>query len=330
MYGIITENQFKNEESSKNKIFDISLLKIYFILLACSFVLIYYHYIYQGNYLAIQMTYASIWPILMILIGLSIFKAKDILSFIIGIGFVIFALILTLTSIFISSSSIVNNEISNIFSSNESDKLAVDMNFMSSKINIDSIDNPEFKLDFISNYDTLNSSNYIDTNNVQNINIDQNIFPPGIGAYNKNTDIVFPTDVPIGFKMGFNLSSIKADFSNITLESGAIKINNSILDMVIKDLNMDEDVVLEIDSNFSIIDITISKDIPVILSYSSNLSQGEFMGIAKNSNRSNVYETVITNNVTDTEVLSDENTTDTKKLIINLNSNISRIKVTQK
>jgi hypothetical protein len=325
MYGIITENSVKNNELTKNK-FDINFTKLYFIFLIMSISYIYYYYIYQDNILSIQMEYTSIWPILLILVGLSIFKAKNLLSFIIGLGFVIFALALTLNAIFINASDIINVMASEDVSINASSKLTLAMNFVSSQTNIESSENDVLKLDSLSNYDQLQLSSYTDTNNVKNINIDNKLFPIGFGAYTKNSDIKLPNEIPISLQINTNLSSIKANLYNMKLESGRMKFNNSIVDLVIKDINLSQDVVLDINSNFSIMNVIIHKDIPVTVLYSSNLSQSEFLGLNKTSNTSNVYQTPIQENGADSEELLKES----KKLIINLDSNLSQIKITQK
>ena len=100
--------------------------------------------------------------------------------------------------------------------------------------------------------------------------------------------------------------------------------------MVIKDINLDEEVILDISSNLSRLNIIISKDIPIIVSSSSSLSQTEFLGVTKNANNANVYQTLIQDDASDELLSSEKSKKESKKLIINLSSTLSQIKIIQK
>lgn len=333
MYSIIIDNK-PEEESFKSHDIKINFGKLYLFLLIFSTALIYYYSVYQDNYLTILIPYKVLWPVSIILIGLSMLRAKNTAAFSLSFFITILSVGITITSIFVYPSSMQNNIFTSLIPINDTKGASFDIKLISTQAKISSEVGTIFRGDFVSNYDTLISNNYMDENKIENIKIEQNFLPPGLGAYTKSSDIILPTNIPTVFKMVFNVSSIRADLSNIKLESGAIKVNNSILDMVIKDIDLDENVTLDMNSNFSFIDIVISKNIPVILSYSSNLSQSEFIGIDKSTSSSNVYQTSVQETPSGQESSPDlgskEEVKEPNQLIINLNSNFSRIKVTQK
>jgi hypothetical protein len=95
--------------------------------------------------------------------------------------------------------------------------------------------------------------------------------------------------------------------------------------MVIKDINLEEDAVLDVNANLSTLNIIVSKDIPITISNSSRLSQNEFIGISENSNDSNFYQNLTQYDSLESELSQKE----IKKLIINLSSTLSQVKVTQ-
>jgi hypothetical protein len=208
----------------------------------------------------------------------------------------------------------------------DSSGIATDIELVATQAKIKSDDINIFKGEAISNYDKMSFSNYRDSNNIENIKLEQKLFPPGLGSYTKNSDIVFPTSVPISFNIDSKLSYIEIELSKLKLRSGAIKSNTSNVDLVIKDIGLDEEVVLDISSNLSRLNIIISKDIPIVLSNSSSLSDTKFLGINKNDTNSDVYQTVIQDD-SSKELLSSE---ESKKLIINLSSTLSQINITQK
>ena len=333
MYSVIMDNK-PEEESFKSRDIKINFGKLYLFLLIFNVSLIYYYSVYQDNYLTILIPYKVLWPVSIIMIGLSMLRAKNTAAFSLSFFITILSVGITITSIFVYQSSVQNNSFTSLIPVKDAKGISFDIKLISTQAKIRSEGGTIFRGDFVSNYDTLISNNYMDENKIENIKIEQNFLPPGLGAYTKSSDIILPTNIPTVFKMAFNVSSVRADLSNIKLESGAIKVNNSILDMVIKDIDLDENVTLDINSNFSLIDIVVSKNIPVILSYSSNLSQSEFIGIDKSTSSSNVYQTSVQETRSGQESSPDlgskEEVKELKQLIINLNYNCSRIKVTQK
>lgn len=341
MYSVIIDNNLE-EESSKNRIIKVNFGKLYLILLILSFALIYFYGIYQSNYLTILVPYRVLWPVLIIFIGISMLRVKNTGAFSLAFFITTLSVGITITSIFTYSSNIQNNINTSIIPIKDTKELAFDINFTSTQAKIISEASNIFKGNFSSNYDTLISSNYMNENQVENIKLEQNSLPPGIGSYIKSSDIIFPTSIPIELKLNSNLSSLDINFNNIKLKSGDIKLNNSVFDMIIKDINLNDDVVLDISSNLSRLNIIISKDIPIIISNSSGLSQTEFIGVNKSDGSSNVYQTLVQESIPDQDSYSDEiseiepNTEqekeikESKKLIINLKSTLSSIKITQK
>jgi len=73
MYGKYNTN--KEESISSKKEIKINLVIIYIFLL--SIAIIYFSYLDKDNYLKIRMPYTILWPILIMLIGISIFRVKN-------------------------------------------------------------------------------------------------------------------------------------------------------------------------------------------------------------------------------------------------------------
>lgn len=324
MYSVIIDN--KLEESSTKRSIKINFGKIYLFLLMFSVSLIYFYSVYQSNYLSVFIPYRTLWPISIIFIGISILRAKNTASFSIGFFITTLSVGITITSFFVYSSNVEINTSNSIIPIMDSSGIATDIELVATQAKIKSDDINIFKGEAISNYDKMSFSNYRDSNNIENIKLEQKLFPPGLGSYTKNSDIVFPTSVPISFNIDSKLSYIEIELSKLKLRSGAIKSNTSNVDLVIKDIGLDEEVVLDISSNLSRLNIIISKDIPIVLSNSSSLSDTKFLGINKNDTNSDVYQTVIQDD-SSKELLSSE---ESKKLIINLSSTLSQINITQK
>jgi hypothetical protein len=329
MYSVIIDN--KLEQASNQNYIKFNFGKLYLILLILGIGTIYFYSVYKNNYLSIFIPYRVLWYICVIFIGISILEAKNKISLIIGWFITILSVVITISSIFVYSSNINSNVYDNTVPILDAKMISSYINLVSTKATIKSENTNAFKVGFTSNYDMISFSNYKDENRVNNIDLIQNSFPPGIGSYNKNEEIVFPNNTPISFKINSNLSMIEADLSELIVNDGSIKTNNSIVDIVIKDINLANDIVLDINSNFSIFNIVISKEIPVILSNSSSFSQTNFIGLSKDLNNSNTYISNFmkdnsSNNLSQSEDINQES----KKLIINLTSTLSQVKVSQK
>jgi hypothetical protein len=333
MYSVIIDNNLE-EESSKKRSIKINFGKIYLFLLIFSVSLIYFYSVYQSNYLSIFIPYRILWPISIIFIGISILRAKNTASFSIGFFITTLSVGITIASFFVYSSNVENNISNSIIPIMDASGISSNIELLATKANIKSEDVNIFKGEAMSNYDELISSSYRDENNIENIKLEQKLLPPGIGSYNKNLDIVFPTNTSISFNINSNLSYIGVDLSNLRLKSGYIKANTSNINMVIKDINLEEEVILDINSNFSIINMIISKDIPIIVSSSSSLSQIEFSGLENSNRGSNIYQTInqenLQNQNADMNDTLEEKPEEMKKLVINLKSTLSQVKVSQK
>jgi hypothetical protein len=318
------------EKVSKKRDIKVNFGQIYIFLLIFSGSLIYFYSVYQNNYLSIFIPYRILWPISIIFIGISILRAKNTAAFSIGFFITTLSVGITITSFFVYSTNVENNVSNSMIPIMNASGISSNIELVATQAKLKSEDINMFKGEVISNYDKINFINYRDQNNIENIKLEQTLFPPGIGSYNKSSNIVFPTDIPISFNINSNVSSIDIELSNLKLKSSSIKSNNSNIDLVIKDINLDEEVILDISSNLSRLNIIISKDIPIIVSNSSTLSQTEFLGIIKNPNASNVYQTTIQDYSLEELFSSEKSQEEAKKLIINLRSTLSQIKITQK
>ena len=320
-----TENEYKS--SSKNEL-KIDLTKVYIILLLLSITVIYFYSVYQDDYLKILMPYNILWPITLIVVGISIFRVKNTASFSIGFFITSLSVGLTIVSIFVYSSSIDNNLYTKLIQSKDIKQISANINLVATDLKLRS-DNNLFRADFNSNYDKVNLKNYKDENKIENINLEYKGFPPGLGSYFKSSDIFFPRSIPTTFNIKTNFSIAKVDLSYMKLISGNLDIQNSQLDILVKDLDIDSEAKLNITSRLSNINIDITKDIKIDIINTSEFSQVDINGIEKDNSNDKLYSTEEYN-----ETASDDNTNkdmpNKKKLLINLQSNLSNIKITQK
>lgn len=323
MNSVIIDNDL-DKKSSKKFYIDINFSKVYLLLLILIGVLIYFYLVYQNNYLLILMPYRVIWTIGIMVVGISIFSVNNIIDLTIGLFVTLLVVGLTISSIFISSANAINNTDNSTISTQDASSIFSDINLVAVESKIKSGKTSIFKSSFFSNYDKIIVSNYRDENKIENIKIEQKLSQPGIGAYKKTSDIIFPNNTPIAFRINADFSSIETDLDSVQLESGYIKTNGTFLDMAIKNIKLEEDVVLSINANWSILNLVIDKDIPIIVSNSSSLGQVKFIGINENPNAPNVYQSNISNDT------SKDETKEIKKLIINLSSTLSQITVTHK
>lgn len=323
MNSVIIDNDL-DKKSSKKFYIDINFSKVYLLLIILIGVLIYFYLVYQNNYLLILMPYRVIWTIGIMVVGISIFSVNNIIDLTIGLFVTLLVVGLTISSIFISSANAINNTDNSTISTQDASSIFSDINLVAVESKIKSGKTSIFKSSFFSNYDKIIVSNYRDENKIENIKIEQKLSQPGIGAYKKTSDIIFPNNTPIAFRINADFSSIETDLDSVQLESGYIKTNGTFLDMAIKNIKLEEDVVLSINANWSILNLVIDKDIPIIVSNSSSLGQVKFIGINENPNAPNVYQSNISNDT------SKDETKEIKKLIINLSSTLSQITVTHK
>lgn len=330
MYGMLPENYVDDNISKIKNELKVDLTKIYWILLLLSGGVIYFYSVYQHDYLKLLIPYTVIWPISLILVGISIFRVKNTASFSVGFFITSLTVGLTIVSIFVYSKNIKDNLDTKLIQFKDTKQLALNANIVATKATIKSDNKNIFLGDFSSNYDKANISNYKDENKIENIQLTQKAFPPGLGSYHKSTTIAFPTVIPTSFNMKINLSRVSTDLSGMNLISGIFDIQNSQLEMTIKDLDIKDESKLDIKSRLSNIDLVISKDIEAEIIRNSDFSQVKFDGIKQDSANKSIYRTNINSQEEIQGNVEDNKKIDKKKLIINLNSTLSNIRVTQK
>jgi hypothetical protein len=341
-------NQNESQLENRNKI---NLGVLFLILFLISGVFIYIYSGFEYNYLKFLFSYSMIWQISLILVGLWMFKIKNIIDLSIGFLFVIFSLSLITISIFNYQFSIKDNTQNNLIQTDSVNKIIADTNFVFSEINVNSGEINKFSFDFKSNYDMAKFEQYKDDEQSQIINLNQKLFPPGLGMYNKSNELFLPKSTPFIFNTKSNLSNLKFNLSNTKLVSSNIEISNSQLQIKVDNLDIQGESILNLKSIFSIVDIQVSKNIQIILTNSSKLSFNSFQGIEKDNSNSTKYKSAWvpmqynsasnsdsnlykTEQKTIDDELSNEIKTKSinyqKTLIINLDSTLSRIKISQK
>ena len=330
MYGMLPENYLNENISQTKNELKINLTKVYLILLLLSGGAIYFYSVYQDDYLQLLIPYTVIWPISLILVGISIFRVKNTASFSVGFFITSLTVGLTIVSIFVYSTNIKDNLDTKLIQLKDTKQLIVNADIVATNATIKSDNRNIFLGDFSSNYDKANIINYKDESKIENIQLSQKSFPPGLGSYSKSATIAFPTVIPTSFNMKINLSRVSTDLSGMNLISGIFDIQNSQLEMTIKDLDIKDESKLDIKSRFSNIDLVISKDIQMEIIKNSDFSQVSFEGIEQDNTNGLIYRTNINSQDEIKEKPEDEDKINKKKLIITLNSTLSNIRVTQK
>ena len=332
MYGIITEDYVDNKNNNKSNELKINLAQVYLILLLLSGGVIYFYSVYQDDYLQLLIPYTVIWPISLILIGISIFRVKNTASFSVGFFITALSVGLTIVSIFVYSTNVKAHLDTKLISIKDTKQLALEINLVATDAKIKS-DNKDILVgDFNSNYEIAKINNYKDENKIENIQFSQQAFPPGLGSYNKSSNISVPKSIPAIYDINMNLVRSSIDLSGIKLISANFDIQNSQVELTIQNLDVKNDSKLDIKSRLSNIDLVISKDIEVNLINTSDFSQVKFEGMVmqnKDKDKS-TYKTDINIQGKTKSESEDKNMTDKQKLFINLNSTLSNIKITQK
>jgi hypothetical protein len=307
------QNKLENNTNQQKDI-KINLGLIYFLLLLLSIGIIYFYSLNQNYNLKLLIPYTLLWPIAIIIIGISIFRVKNTAAFSVGFFITTLAVGLTIASIFTHSNNVENYNNNNLASINEASSVSTKIILSFNNSIIKSVDDKFFKFNLQSNYDLGDYKNYRDDNNVENIYLEQKLFPQGIGAYYKSSDISLPRLKPIALDLDFNLSNVDLDLSGLNLKSGYIKSTSSTLNIKINDLDIDGDTVLGVASTVSDINIMLAGDMNILISNSSTLSSTEFIGIDKDTSKSSIYKV-------------EKRQNNDKRLILNLTSNFSRVKV---
>jgi len=325
MYGVITED-YTESQNDKNKTNElkISLAKIYLILLLLSGGAIYFYSVYQDDYLQLLIPYTVIWPISLILVGISIFRVKNTASFSVGFFITSLSVGLTIVSIFVYSTNVKNNLETKVIPIQDFKQLVLDIDLVATKATIKSDDKNLFLGDISSNYDKADIKYYTNENNIENIQLEQNSLPPGLGSYSKSTNIILPKAMPTNFDAKINLSIVSIDFSEMDLSSSIFDIQNSQLEIKIDDLKNNNSKI-DIKSRFSNITLLISKDIQVDMVDNSEFSSIEFEGMEKDNTNNSIYRTNISYQLGANEKLVNK-----KKLVINLSSTLSKVTIIQK
>lgn len=310
MYRIKNINLEENYKKHKN--IKINLGQIYILLLSISGFIIYFYSVYKNDYLKLIIPYTILWPISIIFIGISIFRVKNTAAFSLGFFITTLSVGLTITSVFVYSYNIKDYMNTSLFSTNDIKSINTKINLVDTNGTIKVEDKNLFKADFYSNYDNGKYSNYIE-NNINNIILEQPLLPSGFGSYDKSSDIIFPISQPTSLDIKFNLSSADINLSKMKLLVGSINAKNSRINIIAKELDIDKDITIEINSFLSDIILTISGDTDIVLSNSSNLSQNKFIGFEQDSSNLNIYKF--------------EGSASNKKIMINLVSTLSRINI---
>jgi hypothetical protein len=293
------------------------LATLYILIVGISLGVIYYQGVYQNNSLYIYVPFTHIWPIVLIVVGLSIFRVKSPASLIVGVFLLIFAITITSFSVSIRKDAIESNTQTISSSMSGMKSINTDMSFNTTDI---SIKGGESDIDgkYISNYGILANSITTDKDSVRNINLQQLDIKPGFGLYSKKVTLIFPKNIPAIFDINANLSLLSLDLKDILLKSANFTLKGSEASINLDQI--EKESTLNITSNASRVTITIPSNIKVLLSTSHRFTTNDFIGLVQKGVDAKLYESSNYKDLDDNEE---------KTLGVNLNSTFSQIKVIQ-
>jgi hypothetical protein len=293
------------------------LATLYILIVGISLGVIYYQGVYQNNSLYIYVPFTHIWPIVLIVVGLSIFRVKSPASLIVGVFLLIFAITITSFSVSIRKDAIESNTQTISSSMSGMKSINTDMSFNTTDI---SIKGGESDIDgkYISNYGILANSITADKDSVRNINLQQLDIKPGFGLYSKKVNLIFPKNIPAIFDINANLSLLSLDLKDILLKSANFTLKGSEASINLDQI--EKESTLNITSTASRVTVTIPANTKVLLSTNHRFTTNDFIGFTQKGEDSKLYESSNYKDLDDNEE---------KTLGVNLNATFSQIKVIQ-
>lgn len=309
----------QEENVVKEPKYFINLGVLYILILSVLMIIVSVYGVYRNQNFVIYIPFVKIWPLLLIAVGLSVFKVRGSSSFSIGLFLTVLTLGLTIGSVFVQADTVKEqqNSITEQIQNTQSIKMNMEIN--STQLTIDKGQDNQATLDFISNYTTIDPNIYIDEKSVMNIDMKQLDFSPGLGDYRNELMMNIPSSNPLFMELNANLSDITLNLGDLLTQSLDISLTGSRASIQIG--KIESEGVLNITTMGSILDITVPQGINVLLSTSNTFTISNIVGLAKKSQESKVYESI---------VQSPSGDVSSSTLIINLNSMFSQVNLTQK
>lgn len=319
MASNLYNSELSEVQNKNNFIFKINLAWIYILLLIL--VLIYFYLGSQASYFSILVSFAKIWPIAMILVGISIFRVNNFSSFAVGLLLVFFLMAITISSIFVPKTLVKDVFYTQSVPVSGASEVDARINLILTKANFSNSNINVFKGNSLSNYDDLEISNYKDPSGSERITLNHDGLPDGLGSYSKNTDIIFPSSIPFSFDIKLILSKLESNFKSFTMTSSVLDLIGSNAEIVISDL--DKSSSINIKSTLSQVNLVIDDSINVTFSASSSLTQQEVVGFSPSTVDNRIYKSNRPEN------LETEQKDERPELVITLNSTLSKVKIIQ-
>ena len=307
------ENSVKEPKSS------INLGVLYILILAILMIIISFYGVYRNQNLVIYIPFVKIWPLLLIAVGLSIFKVKGSSSLSTGFFLMVLTLVLTIGSVFVQADSIQEQKSTFVERVQNTQSITMDMDINSTQLTVDRGEDNQAKLDFTSNYTTIDSNIYQDEKAVMNVDINQLDFSPGIGSYRNELMMNIPSSNPLSMELDANLSDITLNLGDLMIQSLDLSLTGSRASIQVG--RIESESVLNLTMMASVVDITIPQGINVLLSTSNTFTISNIVGLAKRPQESRIYESLVQSSSDDAPAST---------LLINLNATFSQANLTQK
>lgn len=309
----------QEENSIKEPKHSINLGVLYIVILIILMIIVSFYGVYRNQNLVVYIPFVKIWPLLLIAVGLSIFKVKGSSSLSTGFFLMVLTLGLTIGSVFVQADTIKEQRNTTIERVQNTQPVNMDMEINSTQLTVGRGQGSQVALDFVSNYTNIDPNIYIDEKSVMNVDVNQLDFSPGIGNYRNELMMNISPSNPLSMELDANLSEITLNLEDLIIQSLDLSLTGSQSSIQVG--RIESESVLNLTMMGSIVDITIPQGINVLLSTSNTFTISNIVGLAKKAQESRLYESIVKSSPEDTP---------SSTLIINLNATFSQVNLTQK
>lgn len=312
----------ENTDNETRFVKKISLVKLYLVLMLLVFSVIYFYSVYNGEYLSIFVPLTKIWPIAVILVGISIFQVHNTASFSLGFFIVVSLVSITISTIFLQSGLIKSLPYTSLTPISDINRIDTKINLILSQSVIEASNINVFRADSISNYDNVRVDSYKNDSSIADIVLNHNKIPSGLGSYSKNTKIIFPNSIPASLGIKSRFSGVEANLKGLKVSNSSFDIVGSNLNIIITDIEQNSS--LNIISTLSQVNLIVDDNIDITFASSALLTKKEVIGLSPSIVDPLIYKS---NNIDKGDL---QQTNNRPELIVNLTSTMSTFKITQK
>ncbi len=312
--AFLPEEDAKNNQTKKSS-HPVNFGTLYLGLTLIILGLIYYYSATYMSSLRVMVSYARLWPLTMIILGLALYRSRSAKTFAVGILIALLAVLTTVTTVLVQDDRL---DLKNAQYSVPANQTIKESNIL--------IENPAGKLTVLGGasegkfIDAYYESNYaefapdlVEKDNAYLISLRQGELWRGVGNYYKSMTARISDSVPTSLTVRGAAMATVMDLSSIQLTELDVTIRASDLNLTLG--NKVERSNVSIDTTASAITIFYPQDVGVEIIYTGTVSTTNFEGFEMNTSAEDgVYQSKNFNQATSRSRLT-------------INSNVSRVTV---